>query len=126
LKITKKEIGGIMFRVSSILDAFYGNDYAYVQKMKPEILEQASIRGKMLHQQVQDLFEHKKIPSPLTPFFVNLLRLMNGKKIEFVKAEGELINTVDNYIGHFDYLIKIDGVLTMCEFKTTASAKKNK
>lgn len=111
--------GIIIPSVSEILHFIFPDKYKNVDT---KILKKKALYGSLVHETIECIEQGKTLPKlDVTQEFSirQYLRLKSKYKID-VQVQEQMIHYKDEYAGRFDMIANIDGVLSLCDIKTTA------
>lgn len=115
--------GVIVPSVSEILHFIFPDKYKNVDK---EILNKKAEYGSTVHLAIECLEEAKELPQldKNQEFSIRQWQYLKEKYNISVIIQEQMIHYGDNYAGRFDMVANIDGYLSLCDIKTTATLDK--
>lgn len=117
-------IGGIVVpSVSEILHFIFPDKYKNVGK---EVLNKKAEYGSTVHLAIECLEEAKELPQldKNQEFSIRQWQYLKEKYNINVIIQEQMIHYGDNFAGRFDMLANVNGYLSLCDIKTTATLDK--
>lgn len=115
--------GVIVPSVSEILHFIFPDKYKNVDK---EILNKKAEYGSTVHLAIECLEEAKELPQldKNQEFSIRQWQYLKEKYNINVIIQEQMIHYDDNYAGRFDMVANVNGYLSLCDIKTTATLDK--
>lgn len=115
--------GIIIPSVSEILRFIFPNKYANVDK---EVLNKKAEYGSTVHLAIECLEQNKTLPEldENQHFSIRQWHYLKEKYNINVIIQEQMIHYGDNYAGRFDMIANVNGYLSLCDIKTTATLDK--
>ena len=115
--------GVIVPSVSEILHFIFPDKYKNVDK---EVLNKKAEYGSTVHLAIECLEEDKELPKldKNQEFSIRQWKYLKEKNNINVIIQEQMIHYGDNYAGRFDMIANVNGYLSLCDIKTTATLDK--
>lgn len=112
--------GLIVPSVSTIIKPLSDSKYSGI---RDRTLEKAARKGTSVHNAIENWIKYgiEDIPSDHIGYFDGFMRWFDKAKPEIVGSEIRLYHKIKMYAGTIDNLSYIDGLLTLIDYKTTAT-----
>ncbi len=115
--------GVIIPSVSEILHYIFPNKYKNVDK---ETLNKKAVYGSKVHEAIECLEQGKTLPEldENQQFSIRQWQRLKEKNNIKVLIQEQMIHYNDKYAGRFDMVANVNGYLSLCDIKTTATLDK--